>query len=126
MRATPVKAPMLERRARGSRTAYRFYILQRVTALVMAPMVLIHLATIVYATQQGLSAEAILGRTQGSMLWAAFYGLFVVAAAIHATIGLRTVLAETLRWRLAGLDVLMLCFFLALLGFGLRAVVIVT
>ena len=121
----------VERRARvglakGGRAAYRLYILQRVTALLMAPMVVIHLLTILYATQQGLSAEAILGRTQGSVLWAAFYGLFVVAAAIHGTIGLRTVLAETLRWRLAGLEVLMVCFFLAVLGFGLRAVVRLT
>jgi fumarate reductase subunit C len=113
-------------RARAGRAGYRLYILQRLTALVMAPLVLIHLATIVYATFQGLSAEAILGRTQGSVLWAGFYGLFVVAAAIHGTIGLRTVLAETLDWRLAGLDVLMVCFFLFVLGVGLRAVVIVT
>jgi fumarate reductase subunit C len=124
--AAPAKVPMGVKRAQGGRTAYRFYILQRVTALVMAPMVLIHLATILYATSKGLSAEAILGRTQGSVLWASFYSVFVVAAAIHGTIGLRTVLAETLGWRLAGLDVLMLCFFIFILGTGLRAVVILT
>jgi fumarate reductase subunit C len=121
-----LKSATFEQRTRGGRAAFRFYILQRVTALVMAPMILFHLATILYATSQGLSAEAILSRTQGSVLWASFYGLFVVAAAIHGTIGLRTVLAETLGWRLAGLDVLMLCFFLAILGLGIRAVVIVT
>lgn len=126
MRAAPVKVPTVGRRAQGGRTAYRFYILQRVTALVMAPMVLIHLATILYATSRGLSAEAILGRTQGSVLWAGFYSVFVVAATIHGTIGLRTVLAETLGWRLAGLDVLMVCFFIVVLGTGLRAVVILT
>ena len=92
----------------------------------MAPLVLVHLAVIVYATQQGLSAEAILGRTQGSLVWAGFYGLFVIAAAIHGTIGLRTVLAETAGWRGRGLDVAMAVFGLGLLVLGLRAVGAVT
>lgn len=106
--------------------ALKLYILQRATALLMAPMVLVHLAVIVYATNQGLSAEAILGRTQGSLLWAGFYGLFVIAAAIHGTIGLRTVLAETLAWRGRGLDIAMAGFGLLLLILGLRAVAAVT
>ena len=106
--------------------ALHLYMLQRLTALVMVPLVLGHLAVIVYATRAGLSAEAILGRTAGSLFWAGFYGLFVVAAAIHGTIGLRTVLAEMLGWRGRGLDVAMVCFCIALLGLGLRAVVIVT
>jgi fumarate reductase subunit C len=109
-----------------SRIAIRLYILQRATALVMAPLVLVHLAVIVYATQAGLSAEAILGRTQGSLLWAGFYGLFVVAASIHGTIGLRTVLVETFAWRGRGLDVAMAVFGLLLLVLGLRAVAAVT
>jgi fumarate reductase subunit C len=109
-----------------SRVAIQLYILQRATALVMAPLVLVHLAVIVYATQAGLSAEAILGRTQGSLLWAGFYGLFVVAAAIHGTIGLRTVLVETVAWRGRGLDVAMAVFGLLLLVLGLRAVAAVT
>ena len=49
---------------------------------------------IFYATQKGLSATDILARTRGSIAWAVFYGLFVVAASVHAPIGLRTVLAE--------------------------------
>jgi fumarate reductase subunit C len=109
-----------------SRIAIRLYILQRATALVMAPLVLVHLAVIIYATRAGLSAEAILGRTQGSLVWAGFYGLFVVAAAIHGTIGLRTVLAELTGWRGRGLDVAMASFGLLLLVLGLRAVAAVT
>jgi fumarate reductase subunit C len=109
-----------------SRVAIRLYILQRATALVMAPLVLVHLAVIVYATRAGLSAEAILGRTQGSLVWAGFYGLFVVAAAIHGTIGLRTVLAEVTGRRGRGLDVAMAGFGLLLLVLGLRAVAAVT
>jgi fumarate reductase subunit C len=106
--------------------ALRLYILQRLTALVMVPLVLGHLGVIVYATQAGLSAEAILGRTQGSLFWAGFYGLFVVVAAIHGTIGLRTVLAEMSPLRGRGLDLLVAAFGLLVLGLGLRAVVIVT
>lgn len=106
--------------------ALRLYLLQRATALVMAPLVLVHLVVIVYATRAGLSAEAILGRTQGSLLWASFYGLFVVAAAIHGTIGLRTVAAEMLGWRGRGLDVAVGLFGLLVLGLGLRAVAAVT
>jgi fumarate reductase subunit C len=106
--------------------ALRLYILQRLTALVMVPLVLGHLGVIVYATRSGLSAEAILGRTQGSLFWAGFYGLFVVAAAIHGTIGLRTVLAEMAGWRGRGLDLVVTVFGLLVLGLGIRAVAIVT
>lgn len=70
------------------------YLLQRASAAVMAPLVLVHLAVIVYAVQGGLSAEEILARTRGSPGWAAFYSVFVLAAALHAGIGLQTVLRE--------------------------------
>ena len=55
------------------------YLLQRITALAMAPLVLGHLAVMIYAIQGGLSAAEILGRTQGSLAWFLFYGLFVLA-----------------------------------------------
>lgn len=103
-------------------SAARLYLLQRATALILAPLVLVHLVTIVYAVRTGLSAEAILDRTQGSVGWALFYGLFVLAAAVHGAIGLRTVLAE---WTPLGgrrLDVLTTLFALMLLVLGLRAV----
>ena len=74
--------------------AARAYLLQRVTALIMAPLVLAHLALIVYAVRDGLSAGEIMARTQGSIGWALFYTTFVAAAAVHATIGLRNVLVE--------------------------------
>ena len=40
----------------------RLFLLQRLSAAVMAPLVLIHLGLILYAVEHGLSAEAILGR----------------------------------------------------------------
>lgn len=72
----------------------RLYMAQRISALVMAPLVLMHIAVMIYAIQGGLSAAEILSRTQGSVLWFLFYGTFVVAVSIHAAIGLRTVLSE--------------------------------
>ena len=44
----------------------RLYMLQRITALVMAPLVVLHLAVMIYAIHGGVSAGEILGRTQGS------------------------------------------------------------
>ena len=59
----------------------RLYLWQRLTAAIMAPLVLIHLAVIFYAMHKGFSAAEILARTRGSIAWAAFYGLFVIAVA---------------------------------------------
>ncbi len=64
-------------------------------------------------------------RTQGSAGWALFYGLFVVAAAVHAPIGLRNVIREATPWDGRGLDVAMALLFVVLLALGARAVVAV-
>ena len=70
------------------------YMAQRITALLMAPLVVGHLAVMIYAIQGGLDSAEILGRTQGSVLWFLFYGTFVVAVSIHGAIGLRTIAHE--------------------------------
>jgi fumarate reductase subunit C len=75
------------------------WVAQRASAVVLAFCVAVHLATIIYAVQGGLSAAEILGRTRGSAAWFAFYAVFVVAVTVHAPIGLRSILAEWLRWR---------------------------
>ena len=100
----------------------RLSLWQRSTAALMAPLVIVHLAVIFYATRQGLSAQDILGRTRGSIAWGLFYSLFVCAAAIHAAIGLRTVLVEwgSMRSRSAGM--LALVIGVLLVALGLRAV----
>ena len=103
----------------------RFFLLQRLSALVLAPLVLVHLILILYAVRNGLTADEILGRTQGSLAWALFYGLFVVAAAVHAPLGLRNILRE---WTALGDKAaagLAAAFALVLLLLGLRAVVAV-
>ena len=77
--------------------ALRLYLVQRVTAAIMVPLVFLHLGLILYAVQGGLSAEEILSRTQGSMLWAFIYGLFVLCASFHVSIGLTNILQEWTR-----------------------------
>ena len=103
-------------------TETRLYLLQRASAMILAPLVITHLALIVYAVRGGLTAAEILSRTQGSLGWALFYGLFVLAVAVHAPIGLRNILREATAWRGASLNLAMGLFGLLLLGPGLRAV----
>ena len=99
-----------------------FWVAQRATAVVLALCVVVHLATMIYAVRNGLTAAEILGRTRGSMGWAAFYSTFVIAAAIHAAIGLRTIAAEWLRWRGDSAELAVTVVGLALTILGLRAV----
>ena len=96
----------------------RLYIWQRATAALMAPLVLIHIAVIFYATRQQMTAADILSRTHGSAVWASYYALFVAAVSIHASIGVRNVLAEwtPLAERHAGQFAIMFGIVLALLG----------
>jgi fumarate reductase subunit C len=100
----------------------RLFLLQRATALVLAPLVVAHLALILVAVEGGLSAAEILGRTRGSVGWGLFYAVFVAAAAVHAPIGLRAVLREHTRWRGRSLDAAMIGLGLLFAGLGGRAV----
>ena len=52
----------------------RLYMLQRLTALIMAPLEIGHIAVMIYAVQDGLTVGEILARTQGSVAWFLFYG----------------------------------------------------
>ncbi len=103
----------------------RLFVWQRITAAIMAPLVLGHLAVIFYATTNGLSAAEILGRTRGNIGWALFYGVFVFAAAVHGAIGVRQIAAEWGRVRGTALDLLMFVFGGLLFLLGLRAVIAV-
>lgn len=95
---------------------------QRISAMVLALCVVVHLVTMIYAVRSGLSAAEILGRTQGSVMWFAFYTLFVFAVAVHAPIGLRTIISETFNWRGRRLDLLAGIIGLSLAMWGMRAV----
>lgn len=100
----------------------RLFALQRLTALVMAPFVLVHLCLILYAVRGGLTAAEILSRTQGNWGWVTFYGLFVLSVAVHAPIGVRNILIEWAGLRRSTANVVALAFGLFLLSMGMRAV----
>ncbi len=103
----------------------RLYLLQRGTAALLAPLVLAHLVLIVQAVQGGLTAEEILARTSGSVGWALFYGVFVLAAAIHAGIGLQAILREWTGLRPRAVAMATHLFMAVLLVLGFRAVLAV-
>ncbi|MBI4204452.1 MAG: succinate dehydrogenase [Betaproteobacteria bacterium] len=106
----------------NTRTQVLLWGAQRASAAVLALCVIVHLVTIIYAVRNGLSAAEVLGRTRGSGLWFGFYALFIAAVAVHAPIGLRTILSETFDWRGRSLDVLVLIMGILLALWGLRAV----
>jgi fumarate reductase subunit C len=102
------------------------WLAQRATAALLALCVVAHLATMIVAVRGGLTAADILGRTRGSAAWATFYGVFVLAVAIHAPIGLRTVVGEWLQWRGRVADACCVAVGLLLLALGWRAIAAVT
>jgi len=69
---------------------------QRISAMVLGLCVAIHLVIIFYAIRGGLSVQEILGRTQGNVLFAIFYEVFVIACFVHAPIGIANILQETI------------------------------
>jgi len=99
------------------------WLMQRISAGVLALCVTVHLATIIYAVQGGLSAAEILARTRGNAGWFAFYSVFVLAVTVHVPIGLRSVCSEWLRWRGRSRDLALLLFAAFLAWAGMRTVV---
>jgi len=104
----------------------RLYLAQRLSALVLAPLVLLHLLVIIYAVRGGLDAAEILSRTRGSHAWFAVYGIFSIAVSIHGAIGVRVIAHEWLGVKGRLLDILSWGIFLLLLIPGLKAVYSVT
>ena len=104
----------------------RLYMLQRITALIMAPLTLGHIAVMIYAVQGGVSAQEILERTQGSVFWFLFYGIFVFAVSIHGAIGLRVVVHEIFGLKGTALSLFTWAIGAILLVMGSYAVVAVT
>lgn len=95
---------------------------QRISAMVLALCVLVHLGIMIYAVRGGLSAAEILGRTRGSVGFGAFYAVFVLACAVHVPPGLMNVAVEWLRWPARRALWLGRLFGLFILVAGLRAV----
>lgn len=99
------------------------FVLQRLTAAILGPFVLIHLVVILYAVRGGLTAADILARTQGNVWWIGFYSLFVIAVAIHGPIGMRRILMEWFRMSATVVNVVCGLLAVLMLVMGLRAVV---
>jgi fumarate reductase subunit C len=97
------------------------WLAQRASAAVLAACVVVHLAVVIYAVRGGLSAAEILGRTHNSLGWLLFYVLFVLAVAVHAPIGVRTIVREMTPWRGRSLDWVAGAFAVCLVVFGVRA-----
>lgn len=70
------------------------WLVQRAGAVVLLVGVAVHFTTNIMAVRNGLSAEEILGRTAGNMVFLIFYSLFSLAIAGHGAVGLRTLLRE--------------------------------
>lgn len=100
----------------------RLYLLQRISAMIMAPLVMLHLGVIIIVIQGGLDSAEILSRTQGSFFWGSIYSLFVVMVSIHAAIGLRVVMFEWLKIRDLTLNLVSWLIFVILISTGFRAV----
>jgi fumarate reductase subunit C len=100
----------------------KLFVAQRLTAILLAVLVIIHLGLILFAVRGGLTAAEILARTQGNLFWTIFYGFFVVVVAIHAPIGMRKVLQEWTRLENQSINSFCWLFSLILLVLGFRAV----
>ena len=101
------------------------FILQRLSAMILAPLVFIHLGLILYAIRGGLSGAEILARTEGNIGWAMFYSLFVLAVSIHAPIGLRNVLIEWTALSTHQINIIALLIGILFSILGLRAIIAV-
>ena len=98
------------------------FLMQRITAMVLGPLVIIHLVLILFAVKGGLSGAEILARTTDNYWWGAFYALFVIAAAVHAPIGIRNILIEWTRLNKSHINLLCTGFAASLLIIGFRAI----
>ncbi|MBB5690356.1 succinate dehydrogenase [Roseomonas alkaliterrae] len=107
----------------SARGQTHLWVVQRVTAMLLAIAVTVHLVTIVIAVRGGLTAAEILARTRGSEGWLAFYCVFALAAGLHGAIGLRAIAAETLGLRGRGADLAWVAIGLLTAAFGIRAAI---
>ena len=102
------------------------YMLQRLSAFLMIPFVIVHIVLMIYAIEGGLSADEVLGRTRGSIFWFFYYSIFVFLVSLHGSLGLRIVLSELLDFTSRALTSLTIFVFLFLLLLGFFSVYAVT
>lgn len=100
----------------------RMWLAQRISAGVLGVSVVVHLAGIVTAVQGGLTAAEIIDRVGGNGVMALFYGVFVIACAVHAPIGIRTVLSEMTNFKPASVSGIAITLAALIVMLGLKAV----
>ena len=105
----------------SARGQAHLWVAQRITAMMLATGVTVHLVTIILAVRGGLTAAEILARTRGHEGWLLFYAIFALAAGLHGAIGLRNIAGESLGWRGRGFDIAWLSLGLLTAIFGIRA-----
>jgi len=105
----------------SARGQAHLWVAQRLTAMMLAIGVTVHLVTIILAVRGGLTAAEILARTRGHEGWLLFYAIFALAAGLHGAIGLRNIAGESLGWRGRGFDIAWLSLGLLTAIFGIRA-----
>lgn len=104
----------------------RAWYVQRISAMVLALCVIVHIGIIIYAVRGGLSGTEILARTRGSLAFGLFYATFVLACAAHVPVGLSNIAQEWLGWGVGSSRVLSLLAGLLILAMGWCAVYGVT
>lgn len=107
----------------NARLETKLWVWQRLSAAVLAICVIVHLIVIIYAVQDGLSAAEIISRVSGNILWLVFYSVFVIAIAVHAPIGVRTILKEMTSVGPGATHMIMATFSIIILAMGFRAVI---
>jgi fumarate reductase subunit C len=99
----------------------RLFRIQRLSAMVLAACLVVHLITMILAVQGGLTAAEILGRTRDNMVWLSFYLAFVLMVTLHVPIGLRNILRELTSWSEPKVNLASLLAAAVLFVLGLRA-----
>ncbi len=101
----------------------KLWVWQRASAAVLGLCVIVHLILIIIAVQGGLSAGEIISRVSGNVAWLMFYSVFVIAVAVHAPIGVRTILNEMTGLKTSQTYLVMAVLCLVILSMGFRTVI---
>jgi len=101
----------------------KLWVWQRASAAVLGLCVIVHLILIIIAVQGGLSASEIISRVSGNIAWLMFYSVFVIAVAVHAPIGVRTILNEMTGLKTSQTHLVMAVLCLVILSMGFRTVI---
>lgn len=101
----------------------KLWVWQRASAAALGLCVIVHLILIIIAVQGGLSAGEIISRVSGNVAWLMFYSVFVIAVAVHAPIGVRTILNEMTGLKTSQTYLVMAVLCLVILSMGFRTVI---